>query len=115
MDNPFAEMLNEIAKEIRENDALQEKPVNRELPTQEEAFTLYRRLLTLRPGDTVTYKTTKSEKQGIFIKFTDEGRPLVLSWEDGKSYGQAIPPTCIILDDEIYDIDDDDIDEFHRT
>lgn len=115
MDNPFAEMLNEIAKEIRENDAQREKPVNRELHTQEEAFTFCRRLLALRPGDTVTYKTTQGEKRGIFVKFTDECRPLIFSWEDGKSYGQAISPTCVIFDDEIYDVDDDDIDEFPRT
>ena len=115
MVNPFAEMLNEIINEIRENDAQRERPVNVEFHTQEEAFTYYRRLAALRPGDTVAYKTTQGEKQGIFIQFTDECRLLIFSWEGGKSYGQEISPTSLILDDENYDVDEDDIEEFHRT
>lgn len=114
MDNPFAELLNDLAKEIRENEAKRERPVNLEFHSQEEAFTYYRRLASLQPGETLKYKTTHGEKTGIFVKFTDAGMPMVFGCDDGKYLGIAISPMCVIFDEEIYD-DDGDIEEFHRT
>lgn len=115
MDNPFAEMLTDLANEIREKAKQEVRPVNQVFHTQDEAFTYYRRLAALKPGDTVNYQTTHGKKCGIFMKMTDHCMPIVFGWEDGKHTGTAISPTCVILEDETYDVDDDDIQEFPRT
>lgn len=115
MNHDFTNLLDAFVKEIREKETQQESPVNQEFSSQEEAFTYYRRLLSLCPGEAVTYKTNKGDKRGVFVKFTHEGRPFVWVWDDGKAYGAALSPYCLIFDDENFDVDDDDIEEFNRT
>lgn len=113
--DPFVEILSALTEQIKKNEAEARKPVNHTFHSEEEAFAYYRRLASLKPGDLVTYNTTHGQQRGIYFKLTEHAQPVVFGWENGNHTATGLSPLCIVFTDEIYDVDESDIEEFHRT